>query len=160
MNATPLFAPVQPFCIWWRNTMARLSAHATLARLRDKWQRMLRKRRSLAELAACPPSELHHIARDIGLSVNDLRALAEAHPGPSELLPLRLQQLGLDPGFVKYALTATYRDLERTCATCTAWRRCARDLAKGDVQAGMGSYCLNAPSIDALSVDQTDPWRT
>lgn len=103
--------------------MASFSAHPILFRLRDEWRRVLRNRRSLAELAACPPSELQRIARDIGLDVNDLRAIAKAHCGPSELLPQRLQQLGLDPGFVRCARTGTYRDLERTCARCTAWRR-------------------------------------
>jgi len=140
--------------------MTSLSAYPMLLRLRDEWQRVLRNRRSLAELAACPPSELDRIAQDIGLDVSDLRAIAKAHRGPTELLPQRLQQLGLDPGFFRCAQTATYRDLERTCAKCAAWRRCARDLAKGDVQAGMGSYCLNAPAIDALTVDQSIPSRS
>jgi hypothetical protein len=69
-------------------------------------------------------------------------------------MPTRLQELGLDPEFVKYARTATYRDMERVCGTCKAWRRCARDLANCDVQAGMDSYCLNGPLIAALIVDQ------
>lgn len=51
---------------------------------------------------------------------------------------------------MKTALRATYRDLERVCATCKAWRRCKRDLAKGEVQTGQTGYCLNAPTIDAL----------
>jgi hypothetical protein len=134
--------------------------------LRERWQRMLRRRRSLAELAACPPSELERIARDVGVSVSDLRIMATAHPGPGELLPQRLALLGLDPEYVKSALTATYRDLERTCALCPAWRRCACDLAKGDVQAGMERYCLCSPTIDAIAVDQAsllpamtaEPW--
>jgi hypothetical protein len=100
------------------------------------------------------------------VSVSDLRIIAGAHPGPSELLPLRLKLLGIDPGYVRSALTATYRDLERTCAMCTAWRRCARDLANRDVQAGMDSYCLCSPTIDALAVDRAslppamtcEPW--
>jgi len=71
-------------------------------------------------------------------------------------MPKRLQELGLDPAFVKYARRATYRDMERVCSTCKAWRRCGRDLAKGDVQAGMGSYCLNAPTIDALTIDRLE----
>lgn len=122
--------------------------------LRERWGRMLRNRRSLVELAACPPSELQRIARDVGVSISDLRIVAAAHPGPSELLPRRLGLLGLDSAYVKSALTATYRDLERTCAMCTAWRHCARDLANGDVQAGMGRYCLCSPTIDALTVDR------
>jgi len=130
-----------------------------LSRLGSTWQRVVLYRRSMAELAACPPNELHRIAQDIGLSERDLRSLACSHPGPSELMPKRLQELRLDPAFVKYARTATYRDMERVCGTCKAWRRCARDLAKGDVQAGMRSYCLNAPTIDALTVDRLDPAR-
>ena len=137
--------------------MVKLSVHAALVSLRDRWRRMRRKRSSLAELAACPPGELQRIAQDVGVSVSDLRIIAAAHPGPSELLPLRLELLGLDPGYVRSAQTATYRDLERTCAMCTAWRRCARDLANGDVQAGMDSYCLCSPTIDALAVDRGRP---
>jgi hypothetical protein len=146
--------------------MLNLSANAALTSLRDKWRRMVRKRRSLVELAVCPPSELRRIAQDVGVSVSDLRIIAAAHPGPSELLPLRLELLGLDPGYVRSAQTAIYRDMERTCAMCPAWKRCARDLAKGDVQAGMDSYCLCSPTIDALAVDETglppamtcEPW--
>ncbi len=76
------------------------------------------------------------------------------HPGPSELLPRRLQQLGLDVGYLRLCRTATYQDFERTCAFCKAWRRCARDLADGDAQTGMQSYCLNGPAIDVLVVDR------
>ena len=75
--------------------MVSPSAYATLAKLRATWQRVLRNRRSIAELAAYPPSELHRIAQDVGLSQTDLRALSCSHPGPSELMPRRLQQLGL-----------------------------------------------------------------
>jgi hypothetical protein len=114
--------------------MTNLSAYLTLARLGEKWQRMRRNRRSMADLETCQPSELHH-------------------PGPTQLMPRRLQQLGLDPAYVKVAQTATYQDLERVCAACKAWRRCARDLAFGDVQAGMRCYCLNSGTIDALVVD-------
>jgi hypothetical protein len=146
--------------------MIKLSGYAALVSLLEKWRRMLRKRRSLVELAACPPSELQRIAQDVGVSVSDLRIIAAAHPGPSELLPLRLELLGLDPGYVRSAQSATYRDLERTCAMCTAQRRCARDLANGDVQAGMDSYCLCSQIIDALAVDRaslppamtSEPW--
>ena len=115
--------------------MTKLSTYLTLARLREKWQRLRRNHRPMAELEVCPPSELHH-------------------PGPGQLMPRRLQQLGLDADYVKVAQAATYQDLERVCAVCKAWRRCARDLAFGDVQAGMRCYCLNSGTIDALTVDR------
>ncbi len=70
-----------------------------------------------------------------------------------ELMPRRLQQLGLDPGYVKACCTSAYQDLERVCASCKSRRLCARDLARGDVESGMRSYCPNAPTIDALVVN-------
>ena len=123
-----------------------------LTRLRQTWHRALSKRRALNELAACPPGELRRIASDVGLSGDDLLRLYCSHNGPSELLPQRLQLLGIDPEFVRHAAPTTFRDLARVCATCEASRRCARDLARGDVQAGMDGYCLNSPTIDALTV--------
>jgi hypothetical protein len=131
-----------------------MATPSILARLHSKWQRVLHNRRSMAELEACPPSERRRIAQDLLLGESHLRSLNCSHPGPSELMPRRLQQLGLDPAFIRYAGTAVYRDMERVCGTCQAWRRCGRDLEKGDVQTGMRSYCLNGPTIDALTVDR------
>jgi uncharacterized protein YjiS (DUF1127 family) len=123
-----------------------------LARLRQTWRRVANKRRAINELAACPPSELRRIASDVGLNGDDLMRLCCSHTGPSELLPRRLQLLGIDPEFMRHAAPTTFRDLARVCASCKASRHCARDLARGDVQAGMDGYCLNALSIDALTV--------
>jgi hypothetical protein len=134
--------------------MTPQSAYTTLSRLRHRLRRALDDRRSRAELHACPPSELQRIAQDVGLSDVALRSLDPSHPGPGELMPRRLEQVGLDPAYMRHARPTTYRDLERVCATCKAWRRCARDLARGDVQAGMGTYCLNASTIDALLVER------
>jgi hypothetical protein len=123
-----------------------------LTRLRQTWRQATSKRRAINELAACPPSELSRIASDVGLSGGDLLRVCHSHLGPSELLPQRLQLLGVDPEFIRHAEPTTFRDLTRVCASCTASRRCRRDLANGDVQAGMSGYCLNGPTIDALTV--------
>ena len=128
--------------------------YPALSRLRRRLQRALDNRRSRSELESCPPSELYRIAQDVGLSGADLQSLSCSHRGPSELMPQRLERLGLDLAYLTHARAATYRDLERVCATCKAWRRCARDLADGNVEVGMQSYCLNAPTIDALIVDR------
>jgi hypothetical protein len=121
-------------------------------RLRRGWYRSMSRWRAVNELAACPPSELRRIAGDVGLTGNDLRQLCRNDFGPSQLLPQRLQLLGIDPEYVRQAAPTTFRDLARVCASCQASRRCARDLARGDVQAGMEAYCLNSPTIDALTV--------
>ena len=124
----------------------------TLARLRDGLRRKAEARRARMELAACSTYEQHRIAADIGLCLSDLRPLACTHAGPTELLPRRLHQLGLDPEFVRRASPAVYRDLVHVCASCRAWRQCRNDLGHGNVQIGMAHYCLNSPALDSLTV--------
>jgi hypothetical protein len=127
-------------------------ASGLVDRLRRSWHRSMNRWRAVHELAACPPSEIRRLASDLGLSGDDLRQLCRSDLGPSELLPRRLELLGIDPEFVRRAEPTTSRDLARVCASCQASRRCARDLARGDVQAGMEAYCLNSATIDALTV--------
>ena len=128
--------------------MHRVSA--TIARWRSSWRHWRENRRTRAELAACPATELSRIAADLGVSSSELRG-CHSHPGPSELLPLRLQQLGVNARLLQDATPASYRDLMLSCAACTAWRKCRKDLACGNVEAGMTGYCLNAGSIEALT---------
>jgi uncharacterized protein YjiS (DUF1127 family) len=120
------------------------------------WQRGRRNRRALRELDAFSPAERRIVADDVGLSGTDLRRFNCTHEGPTELMPARLRQLGIDPAYVKVARTASCRELERVCATCRSAQRCASDLAKGDAQTGMQSYCLNGPTIDCLIVDRPE----
>src|SRR5215475_2152173 len=127
-------------------------AFAALARLRGSLRRKAKARRALMELAACPAYEQHRIAADIGLCLSDLTPLSCTHPGPTELLPRRLHQLGLDPEFVRRASPASYRDLVNVCASCRAWRQCQNDLGHDKVQIGMDRYCLNSPTLASLSV--------
>jgi hypothetical protein len=134
-----------------------MEGSSMIARLRGTWQRMRDNHAAMAELAACPAGELHRIAKEVGVGDADLRSLLCSHPGPRDLMPRRLEQLGLDSAFLKVEQPATYRDMERVCGSCRAWRRCAHDLARGDVQAGMSGYCLNAATIDALTVDGFEP---
>jgi hypothetical protein len=113
---------------------------------------MLSRERSKQELDALPAAERVRLAQDVGFPGSDLRRFACSHEGPQKLMPQRLGALGVDAGYVKHALPATYRDLERVCGACKSARRCERDLARGDAQAGMNDYCLNAPTIDSLIV--------
>jgi hypothetical protein len=133
--------------------MTNSLAYLHLSRLGSRLQAVVRHRKLRERLYGCPDGEFRRIMKDIGLSAHDLRALQCSHPGPGELMPRRLEQLGLDVAYVKVFHTSTYQDLERVCASCKAWQLCARDLARGDVQSGLQSYCLNGPTIDALVVE-------
>jgi hypothetical protein len=134
--------------------MARSAAQLDLLKLRSRLQGWLRDRNSRAKSYGCPDSEPCRVMRDIGVRGRDLNAPECSHPGPSELMPQRLERVGLDPGYVKSFHESIYQDLQRVCASCKGWRLCARDLAKGDVQTGMGAYCLYAVTIDALLIER------
>jgi uncharacterized protein YjiS (DUF1127 family) len=133
--------------------MSNMSTHGAFAGLRAQWRRFVRDRRASAELAALSPDEFRVIAQDIGVTEAELRALGSEHPGHTELMPERMRQLGLDPEFVAQAHAATFRQMTMACSACSSWRRCARDLDKGDVHAGMDGYCANALTMDALLVE-------
>jgi hypothetical protein len=120
--------------------------------LRRRGHRTLGQWRANNELASCPPSELRRIAAEVGVSAAGLRQLCHDHVGPSQLLPQRLDHLGIDANYLQQEMPMMVRDLARVCATCQASRRCARDLARGDVQAGMDGYCLNGATLDALTL--------
>ena len=117
--------------------------------------------RSLAELgilgSRCRMQGwLRRNGRDSDLSGHDLESCG-SQPRQRQLMPERLEHLGLDAAYVKLFHASTYQELQRVCASCGAWRRCSQDLARGDVQVGMGSYCMNAPTIDVLLVGRP-PW--
>ena len=127
--------------------MFPVPGRSILAALLGGWQRAQRRPRKIAERRACAPAELRRTAKEIGIMPTCLNSSRAVNPCCRELLPWRLRRLGMDP----VTHSSPYRDLERVCAACTAWQACAYDLAKGRVQAGMRSYCLNAHTIDALS---------
>jgi len=106
------------------------------------------------EMRSLAPGELEHIMRDLGMGPGDVDQLMAGHPGPTRLLPRRLQAMGLDSEYLQYAEPPLYRDLQATCSKCRSWCRCERDLARGDPEAGLRDYCLNAHTIDALVVDR------
>ena len=127
--------------------------HISLSeQLRQSWRHCRQRWRANHELAVCPPSELSRIAAEVGMSSEELYRLSRTPDRHAELLPRRLELLGIDTGYVRLAMPTTFRDLARVCAACPASRRCRQDLARGDAERGLESYCLNGPTIDGLIV--------
>ena len=96
---------------------------------------------------------LAHVARSKLHSWQQGLHLNRKRPDRSCLLSQRLQQLRLDPEYMTVCHSSVYEELKRLCASCKFQRICAQDLADGDVEAGMRSYCPNAPIIDAMTVN-------
>ncbi len=94
------------------------------------------------------------ILRDIDQSMGDMAHLTHSHAGPEQMMPTRMHDLGLDPGSIAIAEAETYRALQDTCDRCTKWRRCARDLERGDARSGLDTYCANAEVFGRLLVER------
>ena len=104
---------------------------------------------SLADVTRC---KLHSWRQGLDLNREGPNRPRLSSEG-AELLAQRLQQLQLDPEYMRVCHSSMYEELEQVCAACRFQRICALDLASGDVQSGMRIYCPNAPLIDAMTVD-------
>jgi hypothetical protein len=123
--------------------MSTWSISSAFARILDRAAERYRAHKSARDLIGLDHDEVERILRDVNLNMSDM-------------LPQRLQLVGLDPHYIAATDIATYRDLQRSCMSCRSWRRCARDLARGEAQVGLASYCLNSQLIDGLLVGRLD----
>jgi len=119
------------------------------------WCRGWFKRSSESDFECCGEAEIERIARDVRMSVSELRALARKGPKAADLLQRRMAALDLDPAEVARLEPAAFRDLQRVCGMCKSHRRCARDFAHDAPLPAWESYCPNAETLAALSAM---PW--
>lgn len=122
------------FAVWWRNLWAG--------------------RAGLDELESCG-DEARHIARDLGLSRNELYTIAAKRPDAADQLKQRLDALHLDGAALLRADPRVVRDLERVCTICGSKRRCERDLARHPDDPVWRTYCPNAHTLEALETEAT-----
>jgi len=101
-------------------------------------------------LDACDSSELARIARDVGLSSDDLRHMAELGPDAAKLLLDRMAVLHLDPDALAKDDPTTARDMQRLCSSCVSKKRCQRDLLLTPDDPLWREYCPNAGTLGEL----------
>ena len=102
------------------------------------------------ELANCGAEEVAAMARDIGLSAQELEFIASKGPNAAAELPKLLRALGVDPKQLPSNGRTTMRDLQRLCITCGHKAQCRHELAVGTAAEHYRDYCPNAVSIDEL----------
>jgi|GEM_PF-690502 len=101
------------------------------------------------EFALMDAHEVDEIARELGLSTSDLRALAR-EPGSPELLRKRLEHAGLSVQELARSHSDVLRDLQRVCGLCRDKALCAADLAR-ERRASPARYCPNEFTLSALA---------
>jgi hypothetical protein len=101
------------------------------------------------DLAALDPREVSAIALDLGLSDQDLRAIAAQGPQAARQLIDRMAALSLDAASIANMHPDVMRDMQRLCSLCAVKSRCTHDLAAHN-DARWPDYCPNAPTLQAL----------
>jgi hypothetical protein len=125
-----MYAPFTTMARWWHNWTAT--------------------RANIDRLECCGAGEVERIAHDVGVSPNELHALAGKWPDAAEPLNRRLVALGLDPQDVRHSLPQVMHDLQRVCSLCQSVGECEHDLAARPSSVTWRAYCPNVMTLDAL----------
>lgn len=111
------------------------------------WYRINRERTALALLEK---TEVHRLARDLNLSVEDLGALVSQSEDEAALLGRMMQLHGIDKAALQAELPALVREMTATCAHCDAKDQCAHDLDRNATTEQTDQYCPNASTMRSL----------
>ena len=110
-------------------------------------------------LGRCSPDEVNRIAKELGMSADELRGLADKSPGSAELIQKMLVALNVDPAEFAQDNPAVLRDLQRLCVACNHKTRCRHELAAGTAAAHFREYCPNAFTLEALFAHESLPFQ-
>jgi Family of unknown function (DUF6455) len=119
------------------------------ANLLWRWRRAAAASRELASLGP----EMDVVAKDLGLTSRELRALAEKGTGAAKELTCVLDALGIDQHAVVRHDPLVLRDLQRVCTLCEHKKECNHDLDAGTIAQNYSGYCSNASTLQALKPD-------
>ena len=122
-----------------------------LRRLVQAARRFSRRHTSANEIACLESRELACIARDLGISPDELRVLAAQDKSAADLLLRRMETLRLDPARVE---PAVMRDLQRCCSKCRDKVLCVHELEDRPREAMWPKYCPNEQTLAALTEEQ------
>ena len=126
--------------------------HAALNALADWIKQADQQGVTNSEFHALEPSELQTMARDLGMSSQELRDVSRQGRDAALLLLKRMTALRLVPDDIARTQPAwVTHDLERLCSLCRAKGRCRRDLLRDPQDPVWKNYCPNSGTLEALS---------
>jgi hypothetical protein len=105
------------------------------------------------ELISFGADGLGALARDVGLSPDQLSRLTARGARAGEELRRLLDAVGLAPERIRRTHPDVMRDMSIVCSGCEAARRCQRDLDRGWVPV-VQRYCPNTGTIKALQAER------
>ena len=106
-----------------------------------------------SEFKNCGADEVATIARDVGLSPEELLYITEKGSHAADELARLLRALGVDPQKLRSTDPSLMRSLERVCVSCGHKDQCRHNLSAGTAAGHYQYYCPNAISLKALLYD-------
>ncbi len=119
------------------------------------WQNWRGANSRLSELMCCGEYEVERMAHDLGMSVSELRKVADNGPEAADLLARRMAVLDLDAKEIAAVAPSTLQDLQRVCTQCKSSRQCAGDLRRDPTDPAWEDYC---PNVAILKLLDALPW--
>ncbi len=109
----------------------------------------------LDELSRLSDHDLRMMSEDLGMTPQDLQAVAASTVDITPELNAMMRATGLDPVQVQRHFNTIMRDIQVTCVRCTNRTLCARELAAGRAGATYHAFCGNAATFDSITRAQT-----
>jgi len=106
------------------------------------------------ELTSLDAGELAALARDVGLSPDQLIRVTARGARAGEELPRLLDASGLAPQWLEHTRPDVMRDMSIICTGCSIAKRCRRDLNRGWARP-VQRYCPSIGTIDALLAERS-----
>ena len=129
------------------NQQAGLSVFNAIAGWVNKYREAVSAR---AEFANCGADEVANIARDVGVSPEELLFITNKGPRAADELSRLLCALGVQPQKLRSADPTLMRNLERVCVTYGHKDQCRHNLTAGTAAGHYQYYCPNAIPLKAL----------
>jgi hypothetical protein len=125
----------------------------------DFFVRSARRYKATQELRNIGENEVSVIARDLGVSQTELKALVKRDAGFPPLLKNLLSALQINGLALQETNPILLRDMQKVCAFCQNTRRCREELQAGSAEEHFHDYCPNSPNLYEASIFRSLPER-
>lgn len=103
-----------------------------------------------SELSQLDRQQVNELARDMGVTPQQLISMEETGGSAASQLPKRLRALHLDEKKLPVTDWAALRDMQRVCSVCGTKWQCEKDLRDWPDDPKWQEYCPNAETLRGL----------
>jgi len=125
--------------------------HRTIGAIMIEWlQRLLGRSAPRADPEECFLIRLDRNAKDLGLTSEELLDITINAYHTTDLLPLRMSLLHLDPDHTARTDPTLFLRLEESCKLCGSKGTCALDIIQNAAGPQWQGYCPNVATLRAM----------